>query len=233
MFEGKLKAVTFSFDDGITQDIKLIDLLNKYNLKGTFNLNSELLGKPGLLERENQKISHYKIVPSDVQKIYEGHEVAVHTLTHRNLTELSREDIINQVEQDRINLENLVGYDVVGMAYPCGHINNNDYVADLIRTETKIKYARTITDTDSFNERENPYRFNPNVNGITEHKRLMELAERFVNTETKEPMIFYIWGHSYELDFGLENTVLFEEFLKFISNRPDIFYGTNREVLLS
>ena len=32
MFDGKMKAVTFSYDDGVTQDIRLIELLNKYNL---------------------------------------------------------------------------------------------------------------------------------------------------------------------------------------------------------
>ena len=45
----KLKAVTFSYDDGVTQDIRLIELLNKYGLKCTFNLNSELLGQKGIL----------------------------------------------------------------------------------------------------------------------------------------------------------------------------------------
>ena len=42
--QAKKKAITFSYDDGVTQDIRLIELLNKYNLKCTFNLNSELLG---------------------------------------------------------------------------------------------------------------------------------------------------------------------------------------------
>lgn len=41
----KLKAVTFSYDDGTTQDIRLIELLNKYGLKCTFNLNSGLWAK--------------------------------------------------------------------------------------------------------------------------------------------------------------------------------------------
>ena len=49
MFDGKLKALTFSFDDGITQDQRLIEIFNKYNLKCTFNINSELLGKAGSL----------------------------------------------------------------------------------------------------------------------------------------------------------------------------------------
>ena len=52
------KAVTFSYDDGVTQDIRLIELLNQYGLKCTFNLNSELLGKKGILIRENKRIAH-------------------------------------------------------------------------------------------------------------------------------------------------------------------------------
>lgn len=58
-FNGKMKAITFSYDDGVTQDIYLIELLNKYNLKCTFNLNSELLGKNGTLDCGGKKISHY------------------------------------------------------------------------------------------------------------------------------------------------------------------------------
>ena len=104
MFNGKIKAVTFSYDDGITQDIRLIELLNKYGLKCTFNLNSELLSHKGILIRDNQRISHYKIHPSDVLSVYEGHEVAAHTLTHPNLTHLDDAEVIRQVENDRLNL---------------------------------------------------------------------------------------------------------------------------------
>ena len=42
-----MKYVTFSFDDGVTQDKRLIELLNKYGLKATFNLNSSLFGLKG------------------------------------------------------------------------------------------------------------------------------------------------------------------------------------------
>lgn len=50
MFDGKMKAVTFSYYDGVTQDIRLIEMLDRYGLKATFNLNSELLGKSGSLD---------------------------------------------------------------------------------------------------------------------------------------------------------------------------------------
>ena len=46
MWNGKKKAITFSFDDGVWQDRRLIEIFNKYGLKGTFNLNSEAFGMP-------------------------------------------------------------------------------------------------------------------------------------------------------------------------------------------
>ena len=36
MFGGKMKALTFSYDDGVTQDIRLIELFNKYGIKHAF-----------------------------------------------------------------------------------------------------------------------------------------------------------------------------------------------------
>ena len=50
MWNGKKKAITFSFDDGTIQDVRLIEILNKYGLKGTFNLNSSLLGLKRVIE---------------------------------------------------------------------------------------------------------------------------------------------------------------------------------------
>ena len=38
---GKTRALTFSYDDGISQDMRLVQLFNLYGLKGTFNLVDE------------------------------------------------------------------------------------------------------------------------------------------------------------------------------------------------
>ncbi|MEE0946931.1 MAG: polysaccharide deacetylase family protein [Acutalibacteraceae bacterium] len=121
-FGGKNKAITFSYDDGVTQDIRLIELLNKYGLKCTFNLNSALLGQKGILNINDKRISHYKVHPEDVKYIYDGHEIAVHTLSHPNLTQCDDDTVIRQVEEDRIKLSELAGYEVIGMAYPCGGV---------------------------------------------------------------------------------------------------------------
>lgn len=227
--QNKLKAVTFSYDDGITQDIRLIELLNKYGLKCTFNLNSELLGNKGILIRNEQRISHYKIHPEDVKYVYEGHEIAVHTLTHPFLPELDEAQIVHQVEQDRLNLSELAEYEVIGMAYPCGGANNDDRVAGIIKDKTGVKYSRTITSSNSFELQDNLYRFNPTVSHFED---LMDIGKRFLELKADKPQILYVWGHSFEMDFEPDNWSKLEEFFKLISNKNDIFYGTNKEVLL-
>ena len=228
MWQGKKKAVTFSFDDGVTQDIRLIEILNRYGLKGTFNINSELLGKAGQLERNGKIVRHDKVEPCDLRSIYAGHEVAAHTLTHPNLTRLNAEEIICQVEEDRKNLSRLCSYEVVGMAYPCGGVNNDERVAEIIRNNTGIKYARTITSTHNFDMQENLFRFNPSVYYIEEN--LEEMIDSFLSLEADEPSLLYIWGHSYEMDAEYITWENFEKICARLAGRSEIFYGTNREV---
>ncbi len=229
--QGVTKAVTFSFDDGVLQDVRLIEIFNKYGLKGTFNLNSAYLGVPNTLQINGKTMRHDKVRPSDVKSVYEGHEVAVHTLSHPNLTTLDEETVVYQVEKDRLLLSDLVGYEVVGMAYPCGGVNNDDRVAEIIKRRTGVKYSRTITSTHNFDPQGNLYRFNPSVY-YAEEDKMFELGEKFINLKTDEPQILYVWGHSYEMDAGFISWKRFEEFCKLISGKSDIFYGTNKEVLL-
>ena len=194
-------------------------------------MNSELLNNKGVLIREGKRISHYKIHPDDVKSIYEGHEIAVHTLTHTNLTTVNDAEVIRQTEQDRLNLSELAGYEVVGMAYPCGGVNNDDRVAEILKTSTGIKYSRTITCNSSFDLQNNLYRFNPTAFHL-DFDNLMKLSEDFINLNSDKPQIFYIWGHSYEMDYYPDYWIKLEEFFKLIANKNDIFYGTNKEVLL-
>ena len=228
----KMKAVTFSYDDAVTQDIRFINLLNKYGLKCTFNLNSELLGKPNMLAREGMPISHYKIHPRDVAKVYEGHEVAVHTLTHPNLTQIADDaEVIRQVEKDRQRLSELAGYEVVGFAYPGGGVNHSPHVAELLRKHTGVKYARTTDCNHAFELQNHLLQFQPTVYHHKEMDLMFRLAEEFLAMDTDRPQILYIWGHAYEFDIR-DDWGRFEEFCQFISGRDDVFYGTNKEVLL-
>lgn len=232
MFKGKHKALTFSYDDGVTQDIRLIEILNKYNLKATFNINSELLGNENSLVRDGVNINHTKNKPEDVKHIYEGHEVAVHTLTHPQLPLIEDDnEIIRQVEQDRLNLSELVGYEVFGMAYPGGGVNCNDRVADIIKKNTPIKYSRTIGVTYSFDPYPDLYQYKGTLYHHADWDELFEFGQNFLDLKADSPQVFYIWGHAYEFDIFPERWKLFEEFCEMMSGKDDIFYGTNLEVL--
>lgn len=231
MFNGKMKAVTFSYDDAVTQDQRLIHLFNQYGLKGTFNLNSELLGKPGSLIREDVTVAHVKPRAQEIAKIYKGHEVASHTLTHPLLPQQSDEEIIRQVEQDRLALSDIVGYEVVGFAYPGGGVNFNQHVADVIRENTGVKYARTTVSSGNFDVQDDLFVFRPSVYHHVEWDKMEQLADAFLALKPDKPQIFYIWGHAYEFDIH-NDWDRFEAFLKKIAGHDDVFYGTNAQVLL-
>ncbi len=223
MFNGKMKALTFSYDDNVKQDKRFIELLNKYSLKGTFNLNSQRFGDVTL--KESQKAN---IKSTEAKSVYEGHEIAVHTLTHPDLVKLSDEEIIREVEEDRLRLSEIAGYEVVGMAYPYGTYDSR--VVDLLKTKTGVKYARTVKSTLNFEPQTELLTFNPTLHHNDE--KLFEFAESFINMKPDKPQIFYIWGHTYEFDFENGMWERIEELMKLISGKDDIFYGTNKEILL-
>lgn len=219
------KAVTFSYDDGVTQDIRFTDLLNRYHLKGTFNLNSGIGYGDQVWNCKGVEI--HRCRKEEMQEIYRGHEVAVHTLTHPNLYEMKdRAQIAYEILEDKKNLESFFKTSVVGMAYPFG--GYQDVVLEILR-ENHFQYARTTRSSYSFEEQKDLLAYAPTCHH--NDGRLMELAEELVESRPSHPQVFCIWGHSYEFDVdGTWDRM--EEFCRYISNREDIFYGTNREVLV-
>ncbi len=230
MWNGKKKAMTFSYDDGVLQDIRLVKLLNKYGLRSTFNLNSELLGRKWSLVRNGITVCHDKVAPQDVRAVYAGHEVAAHTLTHPFLPDTEEKEIIRQVEEDRVKLSELCDYEVLGMAYPGGGINHDLRVEEIVRANTGIRYARTTDATRNFSLQKDLICLDPTVYHI-DTEEMFRLGEAFLALEPETPALFYVWGHSYEFD-AWQFWDRFEEFCRMMSGKADIFYGTNREVLL-
>ena len=231
MFNGKMKAVTFSYDDGTTQDVRLVELLDKYGLKCTFNINSGVFGRAHIIKRDGRRVAHFRMPADRICEVYEGHEIAAHTLTHSSLSACSDEEIIRQVEEDRKNLSEICGYEVVGMAYPNGSSYVDERVERLIKEKTGIKYARGTTRSHSFDIPENLFHFYPTTHHL-QFDELMQMGREFIEMTPAEPKLFYIWGHSFEMDYDSLNWHRLEEFFKLISGRDDIFYGTNKEVLL-
>ena len=94
-WNGKNKAVTFSYDDGVEEDKRLVELLNRYGLKATFNLNSGIQTGASFWESNGIVIRRMNI--KGLKELYKGHEIAVHTLTHANLEMCSEETIYNEI----------------------------------------------------------------------------------------------------------------------------------------
>lgn len=224
MWNGKKKAVTFSYDDGVVQDIRFVELLNKYELKCTFNLNSGIMNKSGEFEIKGQKIRRMK--SDGMNKLYKGHEIAVHTAHHVDLTGLSDEEVIREIADDKLRLEEIFGCEVVGMAYPYGAYDNRIMK---IAASCGIRYARTTMDAYGFNMPENFMC----LRASCRHRfmNIIGLIDEFLAYKGNESKILNIWGHSYEFDVDGSWQAM-EKICSLLSHNDDIFYGTNREVYL-
>lgn len=218
------KAITFSYDDGVTQDLRLLEIFNRYGLKATFNLNTGLNAENGSWVYMGAEVKRLNL--AEHVKDYAGHEIAVHTRTHVNLTEVDEETFDREIREDVEELCRLFGKKPVGMAYPYGTYNDS-VVARL--PQYGIRYSRGVCSTHSFDEQENLLAFQPTCHH--EDEKLFELAERFLALETDKPQILYIWGHAYEFD-GNQNWDRIEKLCQMLAGKKDIFYGTNEEVLL-
>lgn len=211
--EGKYKVLTFSYDDGKQEDRQLLKLFNEYKVKGTFHLNY------GLMDQD------IRINPDEIKELYEGHEVAAHTMTHPTIARCPMTMIAQQVLQDREGLESLVGYPVRGLSYPNG--SYNDEIMAML-PGLGIRYSRIVGNSENFELPVNPYAWQATCH---HNHDLMELGQRFVETKKMQYLtMMYVWGHSYEFTRD-NNWNLMEDFLKLASNQEEIWYATNIEII--
>ena len=223
--DGKTKVITFSYDDGGFQDKRLVEIFNKHGLKATFNISSGLY-MPEDTERE-APAGRLKL--SEAQELYinSGHEVAVHTFSHLFLDQLKDDEILEEVLEDRKNIEKQFGTFARGMAYPFG--SYDDRVIALLKS-AGICYSRTTVSTKNFKLPSEWLALHPTCHH--NDPDLMVLAQRFLNENPKwknHNLMFYVWGHSYEFDNN-NNWDMFDEFAEYVSNKDDIWYATNIEI---
>lgn len=209
------RAVTFSYDDGVIYDEKLIGILNAYGMKGTFNINSGLFSTGRRMSKEN------------ALRIYaeSGHEIALHGEKHLHLSQLSAEQQDDEIKTDRKNLEKMFARTVNGMAYAYGDYNSE--VIGRLKANGVI-YARTTKSTYDFGFPEEWLAWHPTCHHTEEC--LWELAERFLTIEANgEAKLFYLWGHSYEFN-DHDNWDVFEKFCSLISKATNLWKATNGEI---
>lgn len=210
--QGREKALTMSYDDGHIHDRRLVEIFNKYGIKGTFHINSGLFGQEHIVSA------------MEVKELYRGHEVSGHTLMHPYMNLLSKEMLIYEVLEDKRNLERLVGYPVRGMSYPYGVFD--DTIVESIRM-LGMEYSRTCIDDPRFSIPRDFLRWSPTCH----HDRAMSKLEYFQDPEPWVVMpLFYVWGHSFEFYRNNNNWETIEAFCKAVSYDDNVWYATNIEI---
>lgn len=210
---GKHKALTMSYDDGKHEDRRLVALFNKYGIKGTFNLNSGLEGNP------------VRIPQAEYQELYKGHEVACHTVSHPTIARCPLTSVAREVIDDRIKLEQLMGYPIRGLAYPNGSVSKE--ICDML-PQLGIRYGRIVGNSENFDIPEDFLRWKATCH---HNYKLMELGRQFVEDSKKQYLrLMYVWGHSYEFTNN-DNWNVIEEFCELAGGRDDIWYATNIEIV--
>lgn len=223
----KEKALTFSYDDGTTQDRRLTEIFRKYGMKATFNINSSRLGNIGRINHAGFDLDFSVVSSDEVTNLYKGFEVATHGYTHPFFPKLNDEDFDFEITEDMRILSELAGYPVDGHAYPGGDVDQR--TVDRFKMHG-IKYARTAKATNDFDAPQEFLLWHP-----TCHDRdalTGGIVDRFLS-DTRELCLLYIWGHSFELDKDdFDRWENIEQICKKLSFKDDVWYATNGEICL-
>ena len=225
---GRAKALTLSYDDGVQEDIRLVEIMQKHGLRGTFNLNT---GKYITEEEAAQSTKQYgiRLTKEQATELYskDGVEPALHGLTHPFMAQLARPQLNYEVLKDRENLEDQFGKVVRGLAYPYG--SYSDAAVEVLR-DCGVIYARTTRSTERFDIPTDWLR----MPATCHHKnpRLPELTEQFIERDPKHnenAWLFYLWGHTFEFPRD-NNWDVIETFAEKVGGRDDVWYATNGEL---
>lgn len=184
------KRFLVSVDDGTIWDNKMVALLEKYDLKGTFNLNSgledfvwELEGRPVLRQRLEATVEQYR-----------GHEVASHSLTHPWLNSLTPPRLKREVGEDCTRLKDLFGLETMGFGVPftaCGE-------REIRLLRPLVRYIRLSEFASSFDLPEDPWHIP--IHSLFFDEDLWEKLRAF-RDHPAPVSLFVLAGHSYEPEF--------------------------------
>lgn len=214
---GCRKALSFSYDDGNVKDKELIRVLNKYGMKGTFNLNSN-----GVLDAMKYFGEEWDI------KNYDGHEVAGHGLYHHSFTAFAPSHVATCLYMDRLILESFTGEILCGHAYANGTYSGSvPYAKELLGANRYI-YARGSASTMGFDLPEDFFVWEQTCH---HNKGILALADKFLQeSEMEDLKVFAVWGHVAELVKDNAFGMMDEFCCKLSGKEKYIWYATNKEI---
>ena len=198
------KIFLLSFDDGTVWDPRLVALLNRYGIKGTFNLNSGL-------EDFVWQFGEFPVrrqILSDIGNLYEGHEIASHSLHHHRLDQLSPPQLRREVEEDAARLKEVFGLEEIGFGVPFTFCNDRE--VKIIRK--LVRYIRLSEFADSFALPRDEYHIP--IHGLYNDPDIREKLQQFAESDLTVSL-FVMAGHSYELE-ALNHWEYMEDLLKLV-----------------
>jgi peptidoglycan/xylan/chitin deacetylase (PgdA/CDA1 family) len=206
------------WDDGVEDDIRLCELLRSIGAQATFNLNAGLHGAVRGPAWQFKGIKDVrKLAIDELPQVYEGFEIANHTLTHPSPEKISPEEWKREVVEGRARLEDLFGKRVAGFAYPFGHCPA--HAVETVR-ETGHLYARTCANATPSFPPADPMLLAADCHFLNPH-----FWERYKLAKSSGAPAFYFWGHSYEL-CSEEDWKSLEEKLHRLDSDPDAEWGS-------
>lgn len=233
---------TSSWDDGSVYDIKLSELLLKYDQKATFFIPLANIEKRNIINT------------NQIFDLSKNFEIGAHTINHKYLTSISNEESEYEIKQSKIELETIICRPVFGFCFPGGkyrpiHIQFVNQVG--------FKYARTVnmfqfkyypiimnTTLQAYNHSKFMYFIHLIKRGyfpelfqyaipILTNNRWDKLMFDILDNHTKydsaqKIAIIHLWGHSWEIQ---ENNMWqqLEHFLEHLNNYK-ISSKTNFEI---
>ncbi len=200
------KFFLLSFDDGTVHDKRLVELLNKYDIPGTFNLNSGLDDFTWEFDGKTVVRQHL----ADTVQQYRGHEIASHSRTHPRLETLPPPALRREVEEDCAALKRIFCAGVLGFGVPftvCG-----EREIKIIRKF--VRYIRLSEYAADFALPADPYHIP--IHALCNDGDVREKIESFAENQLSDSL-FVLAGHSYELEF-LNRWDYMESLLQYIKS---------------
>jgi len=171
------------WDDGLVEDLKLIDILRKTGATSAFAISPS---RHKTVRTVNDHRGNYgELVSRAELKEFADFEICNHTDTHVDLKKVGVEETKREIVEGRKRLEDIFGREIKGFCYPYG-VHTPAALAAL--REEKVLYART-TQSGHFSHQDNLL--------LHPTGRWNEIdLEKVVETASGR---LILWGHTYEL----------------------------------
>lgn len=234
-----MKVITTSWDDGHIKDFRVAELLEKYNLQGTFYIPAS--------NHEHEVMSAKEVVA-----LSDRFEIGGHTMKHQTINKVSDELFQAEIKGCYTWLKDLTGEPPVSFCFPRGIYNK--YAVEYAY-KTGFKLIRT---TELLNPWLDPdSRMVPTTLQVYKHSDLTYIRHLVKRLNVKSLLLylksgrssdlqkkleyyldyiqhhggcFHLWGHSWEIEqFNLWSDL--EQLFQYMSNISGIDYINNKGLL--